>query len=130
MTARHTREGSRAAAPGAGPSPTPQAASFRARVIAVVRRIPPGRLATYGDVAEAAGFPRACRAVGTVMRDSRDPALPCHRVVAAGGRLGGYGSNLQLKRELLRAEGHDVSGTSIRNFAAARVGALRRRANR
>jgi methylated-DNA-[protein]-cysteine S-methyltransferase len=105
----------------------PAAAAFRARVIATVRRIPVGRLATYGDVAAAAGFPRAWRAVGSVMRESRDPSVPCHRVVAAGGRLGGFGSNLHLKRELLRAEGHDVGIKRIRGFDAVRwPGALKR----
>jgi methylated-DNA-[protein]-cysteine S-methyltransferase len=108
------------------PPATGRAASFRSRVLAVVRRIPPGRLATYGDVATAAGFPRACRAVGRVMRESRDPAVPCHRVIAAGGRLGGFGSNLQLKRELLRAEGHVVTATSVKDFAAVRWPAPRR----
>jgi methylated-DNA-[protein]-cysteine S-methyltransferase len=103
--------------------------SFRARVIAAVRRIPPGRVATYGDIAAVAGFPRAFRAVGTVMRESHDPSLPCHRVIAAGGLLGGYGGNLQLKRELLRAEGHEVSAVRVRGFDAVRwPGAMQRRA--
>jgi methylated-DNA-[protein]-cysteine S-methyltransferase len=89
-------------------------------VLTVVRRIPPGRVATYGDVAEFAGNPRACRAVGNIMRDCRDATIPCHRVIAAGGRLGGYGGNLQLKRELLRAEGVLVAGQKIRDFAERR----------
>jgi len=89
-------------------------------VLAAVRRIPPGRVATYGDIAALAGSPRAWRAVGTIMRENRDPAMPCHRVIASGGTLGGYGGNLQLKRELLRAEGHEVTRTKIRGFAAAR----------
>ena len=38
---------------------------------------------------------RAWRAVGTIMRETRDPATPCHRVIAAGGALGGYGGNLR-----------------------------------
>ena len=98
-------------------------------MLAAVRRIPPGQVATYGDIAALAGSPRAWRAVGTIMRENRDPAMPCHRVVASGGALGGYGGNLQLKRELLRAEGHEVTRTKIRGFAAARW-APRRRATR
>jgi O-6-methylguanine DNA methyltransferase len=86
----------------------------------VVRRIPPGRVATYGDVAEMAGAPRAWRAVGTVMRECGDPGTPCHRVIAAGGGLGGYGGNLQLKRQLLRAEGLEVGPTRVRQFAKVR----------
>ncbi len=79
-----------------------------------------GRVATYGDIAALAGSPRAHRAVGTVMRGCRDPGLPCHRVIAAGGAIGGYGGNLQLKRALLRAEGHAVTPTRVRGFAAVR----------
>jgi O-6-methylguanine DNA methyltransferase len=93
---------------------------FRARVLSVVRRIPPGRVATYGDIAAAAGNARACRAVGNIMRDCNSPGVPCHRVIAAGGKLGGYGGNLEMKRALLRAEGIRVIGSSVRDFAARR----------
>jgi methylated-DNA-[protein]-cysteine S-methyltransferase len=93
---------------------------FQRRVLAVVRRIPPGRVATYGDVAGLAGAPGAARAVGTVMRTAGIPGVPYHRVVAAGGRLGGYGGHEALKGALLRAEGITVSGTKIRDFARRR----------
>jgi methylated-DNA-[protein]-cysteine S-methyltransferase len=89
---------------------------FHIRVLAAVRRIPPGRVATYGDVAAAAGAPRAARAVGNIMKGCRAPGVPCHRVIAAGGRLGGYGGSEALKRSLLVAEGVGVSGTRIREF--------------
>ncbi len=95
-------------------------AGFRARVLAAVRRIPPGRVATYGDIAAAAGSPRASRAVGNIMRECKAAGVPCHRVIAAGGRLGGFGSSVQLKRELLRAEGIPVIGSRIREFATRR----------
>lgn len=85
-------------------------------MIAAVRRIPPGRVATYGDIAALAGQPRAWRAVGNIMRECRDPSTPCHRVIASGGGLGGYGGNLQIKRELLRAEGLDVGIARVRRF--------------
>ena len=94
--------------------------SFKHRVLAAVRRIPRGHVATYGDIAALAGSPRAWRAVGTIMRETRDPATPCHRVIAAGGGLGGYGGNLQLKRELLRAEGLEVGMTRVRDFKNVR----------
>jgi O-6-methylguanine DNA methyltransferase len=99
---------------------------FAARVLAVVRRIPPGRVATYGDVATAAGRPGAARAVGNIMRDCNAPDVPCHRVIAAAGRLGGYGGNLELKRSLLRAEGIVVRGSAIRGFPALRWAATPR----
>lgn len=89
---------------------------FSQRVLFAVRRIPPGRVATYGDVAEAAGVPRAARAVGNVMKGCRVRGVPCHRVVAAGGRLGGYGGSEGLKRALLTAEGVAVNATRVRDF--------------
>ena len=85
-------------------------------MLVAVRRIPAGRVATYGDVAAAAGTPRAARAVGTIMKGCRAPGVPCHRVVAAGGRLGGYGGHEGLKRALLGAEGLAVSATRVRDF--------------
>ncbi len=93
---------------------------FRGRVLAVVRGVPSGRVATYGDVADLAERPRAWRAVGNVMRDCRDPATPCHRVVGAGGALGGYGGDQSLKRELLRAEGLEIGIGRIRRFREVR----------
>jgi methylated-DNA-[protein]-cysteine S-methyltransferase len=95
---------------------------FARRVLAAVRRIPAGRVATYGDIAALAGRPRAARAVGTIMRGCSAPGVPCHRVIAAAGRLGGYGGNESMKRELLRAEGVLVSGSRVRNFTALRWG--------
>jgi O-6-methylguanine DNA methyltransferase len=94
--------------------------SFTTRVLSLVRRIPAGRVATYGDVAEAAGHPRAGRAVGNIMRECSRRDVPCHRVVAAAGRLGGFGGYAGLKRQLLRAEGVQVVGSTIRDFRARR----------
>jgi O-6-methylguanine DNA methyltransferase len=96
-----------------------QTSVFRRRVLATVRRIPPGRVATYGDIAALAGSPRAWRAVGSIMRECRDPGVPCHRVVGSAGALGGY-SSLSLKRELLRAEGVELTAARVRRFAAVR----------
>ena len=93
---------------------------FASRVRSIVRRIPHGRVATYGDIAAAAGRPRAHRAVGNIMRETRDASVPCHRVIAAGGKLGGYGRDLFAKRALLLQEGVVVAGARIRNFAELR----------
>lgn len=107
---------------------------FRLRVLAIVRRIPPGRVATYGDVAALAGSPRAARAVGNIMRGCSRADVPCHRVIAAGGRLGGYGGNGLLKRSLLVAEGVVVAGARIReldrvHWSGARADSAARRDN-
>ena len=93
---------------------------FSFRVLSVVRRIPPGRVATYGDVAALAGRPRAARAVGNIMRGCGRRDVPCHRVIAAGGRLGGYGGSEMMKRSLLVAEGIVVSGARVRELEQVR----------
>jgi methylated-DNA-[protein]-cysteine S-methyltransferase len=95
--------------------------TFNDRVLNVVRRIPVGRVATYGDVAALAGRPRAARAVGNIMRACGRPDVPCHRVIASGGRLGGYGGNEVLKRALLLAEGVPISGSRVRELNRVRV---------
>jgi O-6-methylguanine DNA methyltransferase len=83
-------------------------------VLAAVRSIPRGRVATYGDIAALAAAPGAARAVGNVMRQCNDPSVPCHRVIASAGGLGGFGGYLDRKRQLLRAEGLDVGLTRVR----------------
>jgi len=88
-------------------------------VLLVVSRVPPGRVTTYGDVARMAGRPGAARAVGTIMARASRPGLPYHRVIAAGGALGGY-SDLATKRALLAAEGIEVGRTRIRGFERLR----------
>jgi O-6-methylguanine DNA methyltransferase len=92
---------------------------FERRVLTVVSRIPVGRVATYGDVARMAGKPGAARAVGNIMRRADRPGLPYHRVIGAGGALGGY-SNLSLKRSLLSAEGLVVTPRRVVGFARIR----------
>ena len=88
-------------------------------MLAVVARIPPGRVATYGDVARLAGAPGAARAAGSVLAQANRPGVPYHRVIAAGGLLGGY-SELALKRALLAAEGLEVTPRRVRDFARVR----------
>jgi O-6-methylguanine DNA methyltransferase len=79
--------------------------AFRSRVLAVVRSIPRGYTRTYADVASRAGKPRAARAVGAIMRANTDPNVPCHRVVASNGSLGGYNRGATEKERRLHAEG-------------------------
>jgi O-6-methylguanine DNA methyltransferase len=93
---------------------------FARRVMRAVSRIPPGRVATYGDVAKMAGRPLASRAVGNMMRAAEMPGLPYHRVIAADGRLGGYGAHPQLKASLLAAEGIVVRRGRIVDFRSLR----------
>jgi methylated-DNA-[protein]-cysteine S-methyltransferase len=98
---------------------------FATRVFRVVKSIPAGRVASYGDVARLAGRPGAARAVGNLMRNCHDPGVPCHRVVAAGGRLGGYGGHEDLKRHLLELEGCRIRSGRVQEFTRKRVGGPR-----
>jgi O-6-methylguanine DNA methyltransferase len=106
----------RSASSSAGGKPS----AFARRVLAAVRRIPHGAVATYGDIARLAGSPRAARAVGSIMRDCNDPFTPCHRVIAAGGALGGFGSWPGVKRARLAAEGLNVTTTRVKQFETVR----------
>ena len=101
--------------------------AFGSRVLAAVRRIPRGRVATYGDIAALAGAPRAWRAVGRILGDCRDSATPCHRVIGAGGGLGGWAGDVQMKRALLQAEGLQVGRARVRRFDAIRWNGSRTR---
>ena len=83
-------------------------------VLDAVRGIRPGRTASYGDVARMIGRPGAARAVGSAVgRNPLGLVIPCHRVIAGDGTMGGYGggwwggrqAGLELKRELLGREG-------------------------
>lgn len=78
---------------------------FKERVLRVVKMIPKGRVASYKDVARAAGSPNASRAVGNIMMDNHDPDVPCHRVIRSDGKLGGYnGGGTKEKERLLKLE--------------------------
>ena len=82
----------------------------RGAVETLAREVPWGETVTYGELAALAGRPRAARAAGSAMRHNPIPfVIPCHRVVAAGHRIGGYGGggteSIALKRALLAREG-------------------------
>lgn len=82
-----------------------QQSDFQKQVQRACQRIPRGEVQSYGEVAAAAGFPGAARAVGAVLRSCRFPlVVPCHRVIAAGGKVGGF-SCVELKEKLLALEG-------------------------
>jgi len=79
--------------------------SFKRRVFAVVAKIPKGNVLTYAEVARRAGSPRAARAVGSILKENFDPAIPCHRVIRSNGTFGGYNRGAAQKRKLLAREG-------------------------
>jgi len=84
---------------------------FQRRVLMATRRVPAGSVVSYGDIARRIGQPRASRAVGQALGRNPVPiVIPCHRVVAGGGRIGGYTGGLAIKRKLLAIEGAAAFG--------------------
>lgn len=82
-------------------------AQFTKRVLTACQRIPWGQTRSYGELASSCGSPGAARAVGQVMANNRCPlVIPCHRVLGAQGRMGGFSApgGIQTKRRLLEQE--------------------------
>lgn len=85
---------------------------FDRRVYEIARRVPPGATTTYGAIAGTLGEPGSARAVGQALGRNPFPiVVPCHRVLAAGGRLGGFsaGGGVSTKLKMLAIEGADVA---------------------
>jgi methylated-DNA-[protein]-cysteine S-methyltransferase len=94
---------------------------FQLKVWEALRTIPAGETATYGEIAAQVGEPGAARAVGMANAANPIPLIvPCHRVVRAGGKLGGYGGGLPLKRALLDHEYRYSIGTRGMTLAPTR----------
>ncbi len=93
----------------AGPLPPLDLAggtAFQKKVWAALRQIPAGQTKSYGQLAAALGAPGAARAVGSACGANPIPLfIPCHRVLASGGGLGGFSGGLHWKRQLLAREG-------------------------
>ena len=88
-----------------------QVTPFDRKVYEAILKIPKGEVRTYGWVARTIGKPKAARAVGQALKRNRwAPQIPCHRVVASDGRLGGYSASggLAAKRRLLLREGAEI----------------------
>jgi len=81
---------------------------FQLKVWAYLRKIPPGSVKTYSQVAKAIGNPLAARAVANAIgKNPYAPKIPCHRVIRSDGSLGGYSGRggIKTKRFLLKKEG-------------------------
>ncbi len=89
---------------------------FHRRVYDIVRCIPPGQTLTYGDIARRLGLPGSAQAVGRAMgRNPFAPIVPCHRVLAAGGKDGGFSAHggVGTKRRMLVIEGVLAEETTL-----------------
>lgn len=83
----------------------PRGTAFQQSVWAELRKIPFGQTASYGEIAQRIGNPKACRAVGLANAKNPLPIIvPCHRVIGKNGALTGFGGGLQLKQQLLDLE--------------------------
>jgi len=88
--------------------------SFSNDVLKLVKRIPQGRVTTYGEIAKALGKPRACRAVGQILKKNKDPdRIPCYRVVRSDGTLGGYSRGIKEKIKRLKRDGIEIANNKI-----------------
>jgi O-6-methylguanine DNA methyltransferase len=86
---------------------------FHLRVWQELRKIPPGETVSYQELARRIGKPKAARAVGQACGANPIPLIvPCHRVIAANGTLGGFSSGLERKRWLLEHEHAELGGGS------------------
>lgn len=84
---------------------------FQLMVWEELLKIPYGQTVSYSDIANAIGRPKAQRAVGTAVGSNPiGVIIPCHRVIAANGTLGGFGGGLPVKRYLLRVEREGLEG--------------------
>jgi methylated-DNA-[protein]-cysteine S-methyltransferase len=87
----------------------PYGTDFQLRVWAALRAIPYGAVRNYGDIARAIGQPGAARAVGQANGCNPLPiVIPCHRVIASDGTIGGYSGGLAIKHRLLALEGAEL----------------------
>jgi methylated-DNA-[protein]-cysteine S-methyltransferase len=102
---------------------------FNKRVYAIARKIPPGKTMTYGEIAERLGDKMLARAVGQAMGENPTPVImPCHRVLAAGGKTGGFSApgGVVTKLQLLTIEGAEPSGPTLFDHLPLQAAAPRR----
>ena len=91
--------------------------SFQQKVLALTTKIPKVKVSTYKELAKALRNAKAARAVGNALNKNPTPIkVPCHRVVGACGRLGGYALGSKRKKELLEKEGSKVKNGKIADF--------------
>jgi methylated-DNA-[protein]-cysteine S-methyltransferase len=89
--------------------------SFAEKCYDVLRKVPKGKVTTYGAIAASLGT-SACRAVGTAMHKNPYDSVPCHRVVSSGGKIGGFAEGVGVKIEILKKEGVVVKDGKVQNF--------------
>ncbi len=90
--------------------------SFNERCYAILSKVPKGKITTYKALAEAIKS-KAYRAVGSAMhKNPYSPEVPCHRVINADGKIGGFASGIKNKIKLLEKEGLEIKNNKIQDF--------------
>ena len=91
------------------------ATTFQKKVLHKLQEVPRGAVVSYQALGAAAGAPKGARAVGNAMHNNPVPIyVPCHRVIASGGGIGGYGGGIPRKLQLLRSEGFVLAESAVR----------------
>ena len=79
--------------------------------------VPPGKIITYGKLADSIGLKNGQRLVGQIMSKNPFPVIiPCHRVVKSNGEIGGYAFGIKIKKNMLRKEGIQIKKNKIKDF--------------
>ena len=100
----------------------PEGTPFQRAVWRQLQDIPYGETISYGELARRVGNPKASRAVGSANGANPIPiVIPCHRVIAAGGKLGGFGGGLPVKQALLDLETRALAGSLASSLAGNRA---------
>ena len=90
---------------------------FQSDCYEALKKVPKGKVITYGGLARMIGRPKAHRAVGSAMnKNPYAPQVPCHRVVKSNGDLGGFATDIEVKIKRLQEEGVMVSDNKIVDF--------------
>ena len=88
--------------------------SFNERVWEKCKRIPKGKVSTYGEIAKAIGSKNSSRAVGNALnKNPFAPIVPCHRVIQSNGSIGGFATGSNKKIKMLKNEGIEIKNGKI-----------------
>ena len=87
-------------------------------VYTATQSIPKGKVSTYGNIARVTGKRVHPRTVGAILGNNHDARVPCHRVVASDGSIGGYNKGISEKIKILKKEGVEIKGSGLRSRVA------------
>lgn len=90
---------------------------FQEKIYKILKKVPSGKVTTYGILAKQAGVPKASRAVGNALNvNPYAPDVPCHRVVRSDGTIGGFASGTKNKTRILKTEGILIKNGKVIDF--------------